>query len=139
MDAAPNTTTEAAAPPTAPPSLLSSLQALLGVLFESAQTRIELLLVELQEAVESLVSLLWWALIALIAAGVALIVGALTVIFIFWDTHRVLAALLVTAALFALALSAALIARSRVRGSHALFAATLEEIAKDQEQFGRRR
>jgi uncharacterized membrane protein YqjE len=45
----------------------------------------------------------------------------------------------VTAALFALALGAALVARSRVRGNHALFAATLEEIAKDQDQFGRRR
>lgn len=139
MNLAPNAETETTAPETAPPSLLSSLHALLAVLFESAQTRLELLLVELQEAVESLLSLLWWALIALIAAGVALIVGALTVIFIFWDTHRVLAALLVTAALFALALGAALVARSRVRGNHALFAATLEEIAKDQDQFGRRR
>jgi uncharacterized membrane protein YqjE len=139
MDPAPNAETETAAPETAPPSPLSSLRALLGVLFESAQTRVELLLVELQEALESLLSLLWWALIALIASGVALIVGALTVIFIFWDTHRMLAALLVTAALFALAVGAALVARSRVRGSHALFAATLEEIAKDQEQFGRRR
>jgi len=45
----------------------------------------------------------------------------------------------VSAALLLLGLAAGLVARRRLRAGPTLFAATLEELAKDRAQFGRRR
>jgi uncharacterized membrane protein YqjE len=61
-------------------------------------------------------------------AGVAIIVA-------FWDTHRTLAALLVTGAYLLVAALAGLQVRSRLRSRPPFLAATLAELSRDEEQL----
>ena len=51
--------------------------------------------------------------VALLAAGVGLFLLALVVIFVFWDTHRVIASIAVTGTFFLIAVVAALVLRAK--------------------------
>ena len=119
-------------------SLLKSLSNLLATFVAIAHTRLELLTTELQEEMHNIAEILMWSLVALIAAGIGLFLAALFVIFVFWDTHRLLASLAVTAFFFLLSLVAALILRSKVRNRPPLLENTLAELAKDRKQLERR-
>lgn len=124
--------------PPPPPGLLSALAGSLASLGELLFSRVELLLLDLQDGVDALGRVLLWAFIALMAAGLGLLIGALALIFVFWDTHRVLVSLLIMAAFFLLALCAALTVRAQLRAQRALFGASLEELMRDREYFRQR-
>lgn len=115
--------------------LLGSLKAALVTILGIAQTRLEILSTELREEVRRAAELLLWAFVALFTAGIGLFLGALVLIFAFWDTHRVLVSVFVMSFFFALALAAVLILRSRLRNHGRLFETTLAELAKDREQL----
>ena len=119
-------------------SLFKSLSNLLATFIAIAHTRLELLTTELQEEMHRIAELLMWSLIALLSAGIGLFLAALVVIFLFWDTHRLLASIAVTAFFFLLALVAALTLRSKVRNRPKLLEETLAELAKDRKQLERR-
>jgi uncharacterized membrane protein YqjE len=123
-----------AAPPASGPfsGLFRSLAHLLATAVGIAQTRLELLSTELQEEVHRVAEIMLWAAVALLAAGVGLFLLALLVIFVFWDTHRVLASVAVTAVFFLIAVSAGLVLRAKVRGKPPLLDATLAELKKDR-------
>ena len=120
-------------------SLFKSISNLLATFVAIAHTRLELLTTELQEEMHNIAEILMWSLVALLAAGIGLFLAALVVIFLFWDTHRLLASIAVTAFFFLLALVAALILRSKVRNRPKLLEHTLAELAKDRKQLERRR
>lgn len=123
-------------PPEAPSgTLLGSLGDALATLTETLFTRLELLFVELQEGLEGLVGLVLWAFVALLAAGMGLFIGALALIFAFWDTHRLLVSLLAMAAFLAVSGAAALVVLGRLRAQRHWFAATLAEFARDREHL----
>lgn len=115
--------------------LFQSLSSFVGTLVTLAHTRLQLFTTELQEEVQRAAQLLVWAFIALFAAMLALFLGALTVIFVFWDTHRLLAALLMTAVLIAIAVAAALVLRAKIKVKPPMLDNTLAELAKDRDQF----
>jgi uncharacterized membrane protein YqjE len=119
----------------APAGLLSSLANALAALGEMLFSRVELLLLDLQDGVDALGRVLLWAFIALMAAGLGLLIGALALIFAFWDSHRLLVSLLIMGAFFLLSLLAALAVRAQLRAQRALFAASLEEFMRDHEYF----
>jgi uncharacterized membrane protein YqjE len=119
----------------APAGLLSALESALAALGELLFSRVELLLLDLQDGVDALGRVLLWAFVALMAAGMGLLIGALALIFAFWDTHRLLVSLLVMGGFFLLALLAALAVRAQLRSQRALFAASLEEFVRDREYF----
>jgi uncharacterized membrane protein YqjE len=125
------------AQPSPPPAsgLLWSLGGVLATLAEMLFGRVELLLLDMQEGIESLASVLLWAFIGLLAAGLALFVGAMALIFAFWDTHRLLVSLSVMGAFLLIALGAALAVRARLRSQRQLFATSLEEFTRDREFF----
>jgi uncharacterized membrane protein YqjE len=112
---------------------VGSVGRLLTTLAEMVYTRAELILVELQEWVEGLLSILLWGLVAMFAAGASLLLGALALIFVFWDTHRILVALLVMAAFVLMTIGSAWMVVNKLRAQRMLFAATLQEFAKDRE------
>ena len=114
---------------------LADLGNLLSVLTDALYTRLELLLLDLQEGAVHLLGLLVWALVGLLAAAMTLLLGALALIFIFWDTHRILVAVLLTAFFALLTLAAALIVMARLRARHGLFAATREEFRQDRQHL----
>ena len=107
-------------------------------LVEMVYTRLELIFVELQEWVEGLVGVVLWGLVAIFFAGATLLLGALALIFAFWDTHRILVSLLVMGAFLLMMLGAIWIVVIKLRAQRTLFAATLSEFAKDRELLKRR-
>jgi uncharacterized membrane protein YqjE len=113
-------------------SFLESVGELLVTAVEMAHTRLELVFLELQQGIESLVGVVLWALIALIAGGMGLLFGGLALIFVFWDTHRVLVASLLMAAFLLCAAIAAGVVRGKLREQRSLFATTLTELSKDR-------
>lgn len=119
--------------------LFRSLAQLLATGIGIAQTRLELLSTELQEEVHRVAEIMLLAAVALAAAGVALFLMALAVIFVFWDTHRVLASVGVTATFFLIAVIAGLVLRAKIRHKPPLLDATRAELAKDRAALMNRR
>lgn len=119
--------------------LFQSVAGMFATVVAIAQTRLELLTTELQEEIHRVSEILVWTLIALLSAGIGLFLFALVIIFIFWDTHRVLASVGVTVAFFVLAGVAGLVLRAKVRGKPRMLDATLAELAKDRESLTARR
>jgi uncharacterized membrane protein YqjE len=128
---------EASPPDPAPLAmgLFRSLGNLAATLVGIAHTRLELLTTELQEEVQRAAHVLLWAAVAMLAAMLAAFLGALTIIFYFWETHRLLAALLVTGSFAAVAVLAMLIMFSKLHSKPPLLDATLTELARDREQL----
>jgi len=119
--------------------LLKSIANLLATAIGIAHTRLELLSTEVQQEVHRAAALLVWMLIALLAAGMGLFMAALVIIFLFWDTHRLMASIAVTAGFALIAATAALVLRAKVRGRPRLLDATLTELAKDRASLIHRR
>jgi len=78
-----------------------------------------------------------WAIVALLAGLLAVFLGALTVIFYFWDTHRLLAALITCGVFAFLAIAAALVLTAKLRVKPPLLDDTLAELARDRDQLRR--
>jgi uncharacterized membrane protein YqjE len=115
--------------------LIGSAGDLLASLLTIGRTRLELLTVELQLELRRIAELLVLAFVALLAGGMGLLMGGLSIIFAFWDTHRLLAAGLVTATFFALAALAVFLLARRVRDRPRALDGTLSELARDAEQL----
>jgi uncharacterized membrane protein YqjE len=111
---------------------LDSVGQLFVTALEMVYTRLELLFTELQEGMESLVGLVLWLLSALLATVLGLLFGGLALVFVFWDSHRVLAAVLVMCGFLLLAAAAAGVVLARLRAQRSLFSTTLSELAKDR-------
>jgi uncharacterized membrane protein YqjE len=107
---------------------------LLKALGDLVESRLELFLVELQEERARTFDTLVLAVVAVICALMALIVGTFAVVVIFWETHRVLVLVSFAVAYATIALTALLLLRTRLRRWRA-FAATLDQIKKDRSCF----
>jgi len=115
--------------------LIASVSGLLATLIGIGRTRLELLTVELREEVQRTAELLVWGAVALLAAGGGVLFAGLAIIFAFWDTHRILAAVLVVLGYFVLAAGAALLVRSRLRSRPPFLGATLGELVRDEDEL----
>ena len=118
--------------------LFDSLKTLLATLVGIAHTRVELIGIEVEEQFARLVSLLVWGLVALFFAFAGVILSAITVIVVFWDSNRVLAAAGLAAAFVLLAVIAVLGFVARAKARPRLFKASLDELAKDRSQLDSR-
>jgi uncharacterized membrane protein YqjE len=115
--------------------LFQSASKLAATVLAIAHTRLELLTTELQEEVRQVGAILLWAFIAAFAAMMALFLAALAVIFVFWDTHRIVASVAMIAMFLAVAGGAALILMKKLRSKAPLLDDTLAELAKDRDQL----
>lgn len=119
--------------------LFESLTALASTLLAMAQTRLALLSVEIETQCQH------WLVIALLALGGlllfagGLVLGTLSLVAAFWDSHRVLVLALTAGGygLAGIAVWAWLLHRLRSRPT--LFAASLAELAKDRQPLAVRR
>jgi uncharacterized membrane protein YqjE len=121
--------------PTTASGLFHSLSNLLGTLIGIIHTRLELLTTELQEEVRQVGAILIWAFVAAFAAMMALFLAALAVIFIFWDTYRIVASVAMILLFIGVAVAAALMLRRKLRTKSPLLDDTLAELAKDRDQL----
>jgi uncharacterized membrane protein YqjE len=115
--------------------LFHSLSNFAGSLLAIAHTRLQLLTTELQEEVRQVGAILLWAFIAAFAAMMGLFLGALAVIFVFWDTHRIAASLAMVGLFVAIAAVAASVLVSKLRSKPPMLDDTLAELAKDRDQL----
>ena len=126
-------------PSSAPASgLFRSLSNLLATLIALAQTRFELLTTEIQEEIQRAAALLIWGSIALLTAGIGVFFIGITIIVVFWDTHRVGAAIAVTGTVIGIAVIAVMVLRAQIRSRPRLMDATRTELEKDRQQFSSR-
>ena len=117
-------------------SVTSPVRRLARALISFVETRARLAASEFEEQALRLSEVALWALAALFASGIALVMLSIFVVLLFWDDHRVLAAGLVAALWFAAAGACALVARARMRERPKFLAATLDELARDRTRFG---
>lgn len=115
--------------------LIGSLKNAMATLVAIAQTRLEIISLELQEEIGRAASLLLWCFVALLGAGIGLFLGALVLIVAFWDTHRLLVSLLVTGFFLLLSGIAVMVLRIKLARRTPLFEATIAELARDREQL----
>lgn len=115
--------------------LFDSLKTLSGSLVGLVQTRLELLSTDIAEERVHLTRLLVLGLLALFCFGVGVVLLAMLIVVVFWDTHR-LAALGGLTGLF-LAAGAGLVAFAlhKARTRPRLFEASLAELSKDRQHL----
>jgi uncharacterized membrane protein YqjE len=109
----------------------------LGATFiDIAQTRLTLLGTDVEEAAQRFVGLIVWCSLALFFFVLGVVLAALLLVAIFWDTHRLLAlGVASTVFLFSSAVAiAAMFYQARTRPR--LFSATIAELGKDRQQLG---
>jgi len=121
-----------------PHGILDSLRRVLSSLVELLYTRAELFTTEVEEEFHRAAGLLFWAMIAVVAGGFALLLLSLTLVIAFWDTHRLLAACGVTVLFIGVLATALLTLRARLRSRPPLLAETLAELRRDREALGGR-
>jgi uncharacterized membrane protein YqjE len=111
--------------------LFGSLRRALANLIELAHTRLQLLSVEMEARLLNSRLVMLWSVVALFSASLAMLMLTLTILIIFWDTHRLLAAGIITAFFALVAIAAALVVRHRVRTRPRLLAASISELKRD--------
>ena len=111
----------------------ASLRSRLDTLLGAAQTRLALLMVELQEEKLRLARLLFTTVLAALFLGFATVFAALWITVALWDSHRLLALGLSTGLFLVLGLAAASVAARTVAAGSRLFAASLAELGNDRD------
>lgn len=110
---------------------VGSARALGATVLDLLSTRAELASIELKEEAERRKRLAVLALVAVLFIGSGLVLAAVLVVVLFWDTHRVAAIAALTLAYSAIGAWALLRLLTILRESPAPFSATLEEFRKD--------
>jgi len=114
-------------------NLLSSIKGLVSTGASIAQTRLELLSIDVQIARSKFISLLIMIISALFFLFFGLVMLALFIVIYSWETDRMMALGLLTAAFLSIgAILSALILQS-LRTMPRLFEASIAELAKDRE------
>jgi uncharacterized membrane protein YqjE len=117
--------------------LFGSLRRAAGHLAELAHTRLELVGVEMEARLLHSRHVMLWSVVALFSASLAMLMLAVTVLIVFWDTHRLLASATITACFTLMAVGATLVVRHRVHERPRLLAATIDELKRDAESLGK--
>jgi uncharacterized membrane protein YqjE len=115
--------------------LFQSLNHFLATFVTIVHTRLELLTTELQEEVRQVGGILLWAFVAAFAVMMSLFLAALAVIFVFWDTHRVVASVAMVGLFVVVAVVAGLILRHKLSTKPPLLDDTLAELGRDRDQL----
>jgi uncharacterized membrane protein YqjE len=115
--------------------LLESLGTLAATLVAIAHTRLDLLSADMEEDRAHVLSLLVMALAALFCIGVGVVLAAMLLVVVFWDTHRLLALGSLAGFFLAAGTAAAAFVQHKARTKPRLFAASLSELLKDRQQL----
>jgi uncharacterized membrane protein YqjE len=115
------------------PRLAQSLRGIVDAGLQTVQTRLELLVLEAQEEKLRLTSLVINIVLCALLLGFGLVFLMVFLTVLYWDEHRLLALGLSTAFCLAGGLFAASNAARGFRQGSRLFAASLDELARDRE------
>lgn len=115
--------------------LFQSLKNLTATLIAIVHTRLELISTDLEEGRERLISLLVMAFVSLFCLCFGIVLLAILLVVVFWDTHRLLVLSSLTAAFFVAGLSLCILAIRALKAMPRMFAASLAELSKDHQQL----
>ncbi len=118
-------------------NLLSSIKGLAATGASIAQTRLELLSLDVQIARSKFISLLAMIISALFFLFFGLVMLALLIVIYSWETDRMLALGLLTGAFLSIGLILALLITQSLRKMPRLFEASITEFAKDREALSK--
>jgi len=118
-------------------NLLSSIKGLASTGASIAQTRLELLSVDVQIARSKFISLLVMIIGALFFLFFGLVMLALLIVIYSWETDRMLALGLLTGAFLSVGLILAALIIQSLRKMPRLFEASIAELAKDREALSK--
>ena len=113
-------------------SLLYSIRHLASSLLTAAQTRLEILVTEIEEERVRLEQMLLVALGAVFCIGMGVALCVAFIVVLFWDTHRLAAVGFLAAGFLAAGALLGWSLRDQAKSRPKLFAATRGELAKDQ-------
>lgn len=120
-----------------PGGVVAALKRMLATLLELVHTRLELFTTEIEEEIQRAATILLWALVALFFGTLTVLMLALTVLIVFWDNNRILAASLITATFLAFTGVTAYLARSRLKAKSRFMGASIDELKRDREALER--
>jgi len=118
-------------------NLLSSIKGLASTGASIAQTRLELLSLDVQIARSKFIRLLVMIIGALFFLFFGLVMLALLIVIYSWETDRMMALGLLTAAFLIVGLILAALITQSLRTMPRLFAASITELAKDREALSK--
>jgi uncharacterized membrane protein YqjE len=118
-------------------NLLSSIKGLASTGASIAQTRLELLSVDVQIARSKFIGLLVMIVSALFFLFFGLVMLALFIVIYSWETDRMMALGLLTGAFLSFGLILALLIAQSLRTMPRLFEASITELAKDREALSK--
>ncbi len=116
-------------------NLLSSIKNIVATGALIAQTRLELLSVDVQIARSKFISLLVMIVCALFFLFFGLVMLSLLIVIYSWETNRMLALGLLTCGFVIIGLILALMVTQSLRTMPKLFEASIAEFAKDREEL----
>lgn len=116
-------------------AIVESVSRLAGTLIGLLQTRLELATVELEEETLRFFSYLLFALAAMFCIGMAILLGALLIVAVFWDTYRIAVLALLLAAFGVTGILIGLGIRNNYRNKPKMLSHTLSELGKDIERL----
>ena len=116
-------------------NLLSSIKGLVSTGASIAQTRLELLSIDVQIARSKFISLLVLIVSALFFLFFGLVMLALLIVIYSWEENRLLALSLLSSAFIGIGAVLALVIRQSLKNMPKLFEASIAELAKDQEEL----
>jgi uncharacterized membrane protein YqjE len=118
-------------------NLLSSIKNLAATGASIAQTRLELLSVDVQIARSKFISLLVMIVCALFFLFFGLVMLSLLIVIYSWESDRMLALSLLTSGFITIGLILAILIVRSLRTMPKLFEASIAELAKDREELSR--
>ena len=118
-------------------NLLSSIKSLVSTGASIAQTRLELISVDVQIARTKLISLLVMVVSALFFLFFGLVMLALFIVIYSWESDRMMALGLLTGAFLSIGLILTLLIMQSLRTMPKLFEASIAELAKDREALSK--
>lgn len=118
-------------------NLLSSIKNLVTTGASIAQTRLELISLDVQVARTQFISLLVMIMSALFFLFFGLVMLALLIVIYSWESDRMMALGLLTSAFLLIGLTLALLIMQSLRTMPKLFEASIAELAKDREALSK--
>jgi len=115
--------------------LFESLKTLSASIVGIVHTRLELLSTDIAEEREHLITLLVLGLLALFCLGVGVVLLALLIVVVFWESNRLLALSGLSGLFLVAAMGLAWLAMHKARTRPRLFEASLAELSKDRQQL----
>jgi uncharacterized membrane protein YqjE len=119
--------------------LLRPVVQLLDTALQAAQTRGELLTTEVEEEFARVCRVLLLGMATLLVGILGALIAGFVVVLVFWETHRLAAALAVLGVFLLGAVICGLAVRRELRARQRLFEATLTELARDVARLRRQR